>query len=136
MTPKQYLVALNEIISNADLTQGKKNHLIANLLSRINLVQGALRSDVLESIPYAKLYRHAKEQGAKSPELIYGMINDEPNRTITYTLAYFYEDNHFIRFKFKINRVDFDITKTKILSIHLNGNTINYTDITESLFNK
>lgn len=136
MTPKQYLVALNEIISNADLTQGKKNHLIANLLSRINLVQGALRSDVLESIPYAKLYRHAKEQGVESPELIYGMINDEANRTITYTLAYFYEDNHFIRFKFKINTVDFDITKTKILSIHLNGNTINYTDITESLFNK
>lgn len=136
MTPKQYLVALNEIISNADLTQGKKNHLIANLLSRINLVQGALRSDVLESIPYAKLYRHAKEQGAESPELIYGKINDEANRTITYTLAYFYEDNHFIRFKFKINTVDFDITKTKILSIQLNGNTINYTDITESLFNK
>ena len=136
MTPKQYLVALNEIISNADLTQGKKNHLIANLLSRINLVQGCLRSDALESIPYAKLYRHAKEQGIETPELIYGMVNDETNRSITYTLAYFYEDNHFIRFKFKINRVDFDITKTKILSIHLNGNTINYTDITESLFNK
>lgn len=136
MTPTQYLAALNEIIGNTDFTQGKKNHLIANLLSRVNLVQGCLRSDQLETIPYAKLYRHAKAQGTEKPELIYGIINDEVNRTITYTLAYFYEDNHFMRFKFKINSIDFDIVKSKILSIHLSGNTINYTDITDTLFNK
>ena len=136
MTPTQYFDALASTIGNANVTVGKKNHMIANLLSTINTVQGYLRSDELSTIPYAKLYRHAKECGNVEPKLIYGINNDTENQSITYTVVYFFDNLYFIRFKFKINSVDFDITKTKILSIHLSDNTINYTDITESLFNK
>lgn len=136
MTPTQYFDALASTIGNDNVTVGKKNHMIANLLSTINTVQGYLRSDELSTIPYAKLYRHAKECGNVEPELIYGIINDEVNRTITYTVVYFFDNLYFIRFKFKINSVDFDIVKSKILSITLSGYTINYTDITDTLFNK
>lgn len=135
MTPKQYFDTLLRTIGNDTLTPGMKNHQIANLLSNINSVQEGLRSDDLENIPYAKLYRHASERSKLPPELIYGITHDKENQSIKYTVVYFIDNLYFIRFKFKINSVDFDIVKNKILSITIKDNTICYVDITNHLFN-